>query len=183
MARQFMTSDYRHGARVELVATLGEYFASRDLTINEVAVFGDSVHTTLMCVLDTIGHTIRPSRYRGGSLHKKPQLQGQSLLKMIRLYAEGHDCGEAWSLTGIPEEISFSEFDFALNLNKAFQRGRTVAERFLRTAELLALIPATEDPVRWALEELAHLRHGEKGLFPDVPNGEWLMLSQNNGLE
>jgi hypothetical protein len=27
--------------------------------------------------------------------------------------------------------------------------------------------------VRHALEELEHLRHGERGLFPDVPEHEW----------
>jgi hypothetical protein len=173
MACRFMPQDYLHGARVELVAALSDYLGSRDLSINEVAVFGDSIFTTLLCILDTIGHTIRPSRYRGGSLHKKPQLLGRTLLKMVRLYAEGCSCGEPWSLTGIPDEVSFSEFDFALNLNKAFQRGRTVAEQFVRTAEILALIPASAHPLKRALEELEHLRHGERGLFPDVPDSEW----------
>jgi hypothetical protein len=95
---------------------------------------------------------------------------------MIRLYAEGNSYGEPWSLAGIPDEVAFSDFDFAINLNKAFERGRSVAEQFVRTAELLALIPAAEDPLQHALEELEHLRHGEKGLFPSVPASEWQLL-------
>jgi hypothetical protein len=92
---------------------------------------------------------------------------------MVRLYAEGSILGENWSITGIPEEVSFSEFDLAIHLNKAFQRGEAVAERFLHTLEVLSLLSATENRVDRALRELEHLRHGEKGLFPDVPATHW----------
>jgi hypothetical protein len=173
VARQFMGRDFELGARVELIRNLDGYLTSRDLTINEVVAIDSTIHASLLCVLDTIGQVIRPSRYRGGTLHRKPSLHGQSLLKMARLYAEGSCSGENWSITGIPEEVSFSEFDLAVHLNKAFQRGRPVADTFLHSCELLSLIPASNDRVRHALEELEHLRHGERGLFPDVPEHEW----------
>jgi hypothetical protein len=95
---------------------------------------------------------------------------------MIRLYAEGSFNGENWTITGIPEEVAFSEFDLAVHLNKAFQRDQTVADRFLHTCELLSLIGASEARVRTALQELEHFRHGEQGLFPDVPADEWSFL-------
>jgi hypothetical protein len=171
-----MGRDFEHGARVELIRDLGWYLRSRDLTINEVTAIDNVVHTSLLCVLDTIGHVLRPSRYRSGTLHRAPSLLGTSLLKMVRLYAEGNVLGENWSITGIPEETSFSEFDLAIHLNKAFQRGHAVAERFLHTLELLSLLPATENRVDRALQELEHLRHGERGLFPDVPAEEWARI-------
>ena len=178
VAKQYMGRDFELGARVELIRNLEGYLASRDLTINEAVTIDNCIQASLVCVLDTIGQTIRPSRYRGGSLHRKPSLHGQSLLKMARLYAEGACNEENWTITGIPEEVSFSEFDLALHLNKAFQRGRSVADKFLHTCELLSLISASEDRIRNALEELEHLRHGERGLFPDIPAEEWQKMNQ-----
>jgi hypothetical protein len=173
VARQFMGRDFELGARVEVIRNLTGYLTSRDLTINEVVAFDTTMHASLLCVLDTIGQTIRPSRYRGGTLHRKPSLYGQSLLKMARLFAEGACSNENWTITGIPEEISFSEFDLAVHLNKAFQRGRPVADTFLHTCEILSLIAASDNRVRNALGELEHLRHGERGLFPDIPPEAW----------
>lgn len=173
VARHFMGRDFELGARVELIRNLEGYLASRDLTINEVAAFDNTVHASLLCVLDTIGQTIRPSRYRGGTLHRKPSLYGQSLLKMARLFAEGACSDENWTITGIPEEVAFSEFDLAVHLNKAFQRGSLVADKFLHTCEILSLIAASDNRVRNALAELEHLRHGERGLFPDIPLEAW----------
>ena len=179
VAKALMGRDFEHGARVELIRDLGGYLRSRDLTINEVTAIDTTAHTSLLCVLDTIGHVLRPSRYRSGTLHKPPSLVGNSLLKMVRLYAEGTVLGENWSITGIPEEIAFSEFDLAVHLNKAFQRGGAVADKFLHTLELLSLLPATENRVEHALRELEHLRYGEKGLFPDVPTERWATALRN----
>jgi len=176
VARRFMAKDFGHGARVEIIRDTSRYLTTRDLTINELACFGDEITASILCLLDTVGQVVRPSRYRGGSLHRKPSLHGQSLLKMVRLYAEGVTAGESWTIQGIPEEVVFSDFDFAVHLNKAFQRGRPVAERFLATCEVLCLIGASENPIREALDQLEPLRHGERGLFPDVPPDEWNFL-------
>jgi hypothetical protein len=173
VGRAIMGRDFEHGARVELIRDLSGYLRSRDLTINEVAAIDDVVHTSLLCALDTVGHVLRPSRYRSGTLHRQPSLLGTSLLKMVRLYAEGSVLGENWSILGIPEETSFSDFDLAIHLNKAFQRGPDVADRFLHTLEILSLLPASENRVDRALQELEHLRHGERGLFPDIPAKQW----------
>jgi hypothetical protein len=181
VAKAIMGRDFEQGARVEIIRDLSHYLRSRDLSINEVTAIDDVVHTSLLCALDTIGHVLRPSRYRSGTLHKRPSLLGTSLLKMVRLYAEGVAIGENWSITGIPEEVSFSEFDLAIHLNKAFERDITVADRFLHTLELLSLLPAADNRVDRALRELEHLRHGEKGLFPNVPRQHWERVLEGDG--
>lgn len=173
VARRLMPRDFLHGARVELIREMSGYLSSRDVTINELAVVDAHLTASLVCILDSIGGVLRPSRYRGGTLHRKPSVSGQSLLKMVRLYAEGACAGESWTLMGIPDEVTFSEFDLAIHLNKSFQRSRAVAERFLHTCTLLSLIPASADLLGDTLDELEHLRHGERGLFPDVPANEW----------
>lgn len=172
-AKTYMARDYLHGARVELVREIGRYLGSRDLTINEVASFDGTISTSILGLLDTIGHVLRPSYYRGGTLHRKPSLDGRILLKMIRLFAEGECANESWSVVGIPEETSFSEFDLAIHLNKAFQRDVGVAERFLHSCAILSLIPARDNLLYRVLDDLEHLRHGERGVLPDVPAEEW----------
>jgi hypothetical protein len=169
IAKQYMPRDYTHGARVELVRDFTRYLTTRDITINEVGIFDTALTSSLLAALDTVGYVIRPSHYRGGSIHRAPSLDGRTLLKMVRLFAEAEIHNEPAILVGIPEEISFSEFDLALQLNKAFQRGTPVAQKFVDTLLLLGALDASHTPLPKLLEELEHLRHGERGLFPDVP--------------
>ncbi len=168
-AKRYMPQDYLHGARVELITDISRYLSSRDITLNEVASFADQGSTTLLAALDTAGATIRPSHYRGGSIHRKPTLDGRVLLKMVRLFAEAEAHNESCMLVGIPDQISFSEFDLAIHLNKAFQRGESVATHFIDTLIVLGIIEASSTPLSEVLADLAHLRHGEKGLLRDVP--------------
>lgn len=182
MAREFMTRDYQHGARVELIADMTRYLSTRDLTINEVASFGDRIHASPLAILDSLGYVARPSSYRSGTLRKAPSLDGRVLLKMLRLYAEGRSVDEGWRVVGIPEQVTFSDFDLAIHLNKAFQRGEAVAKSFLGACEIIDLLPVRGDALLAILEELGHLRHGEKGLLPDVPDTFWTRLAQSEDL-
>jgi hypothetical protein len=169
MAQRFMSRDFMHGARVELIRDIQRYLNSRDITLNEVAAFDRSVTLSLLAALDCVGHVIRPSQYRGGSIHRKPSLDGRILLKMARLFAEAEHFAEPALLVGIPDEVSFTEFDLAIQLNKAFQQGFAIARGFIDVLVLLGALEASTDPLQHALSELSHLRHGERGLFPDVP--------------
>ncbi len=177
MARDFMTRDYQHGARVELIADMTRYLSTRDLTINEVASFGDQIHASPLAILDTLGYVARPSSYRSGTLHRAPSLDGRVLLKMLRLYAEGTSVGEGWRVVGIPEQVTFSDHDLAIHLNKAFQRGESVARSFLEACVIIDLLPVRSDALVATLDELGHLRHGEKGLLPDVPDAYWTLVA------
>jgi hypothetical protein len=168
-AKSLMPHDYKHGARVELIRSMPKYLTSRDVTVNELAVFDDVATVSLLGALDTLGHTLRPSRYRGGSIHKLPSLDGRIFLKMVRLFAEAECHGDPVQLVGIPDQISFSEFDLALHLDKAFQRSIEVARRFVDTLVLLGALPASSDPLALALEELSYLRYGENGLLQHAP--------------
>lgn len=169
VAQSLMPHDYRHGARVELIRSMPKYLASRDVTVNELAVFNDTVSVSLLGALDTLGHTLRPSRYRGGSIHRLPSLDGRIFLKMVRLFAEAECYGDPVQLVGIPDQVSFSEFDLALHLDKAFQRSFAVARAFVDTLVLLGALPPSCDPLAALLEELDHLRFGEGGLLPHAP--------------
>lgn len=169
IARTYMPLDYRHGARVELIRSMQQYLASRDVTVNELAVFSNSLSVSILGALDTLGHTIRPSRYRGGSIHRQPSLDGRIFLKAVRLFAEAENAGDPAELVGIPDTVAFSEVDLALHLDKAFQRNTNVARSFVDTLVLLGALPASREPLTALLDELDHLRYGENGLLPHAP--------------
>jgi hypothetical protein len=143
MAQRFMSRDFMHGARVELIRDIQRYLNSRDITLNEVAAFDRSVTLSLLAALDCVGHVIRPSQYRGGSIHRKPSLDGRILLKMARLFAEAEHFAEPALLVGIPDEVSFTEFDLAIQLNKAFQQGFAIARGFIDVLVLLGALEAS----------------------------------------
>ncbi len=169
VAREFMPHDYRHGARVELIRSMSRYLSSRDITINEICAFHAEINVSLLGALDAAGNVIRPSRYRGGSIHRQPSLDGKIFLKMVRLFAEAENFGDSAILVGIPDTVIFSEVDLAINLDKAFQRGSQVARLFISTLVHLGALAASEDPLAQVLEELEHLRHGELNLLPHAP--------------
>lgn len=166
VAQRLMPNDYKHGARIELIRSLPRYFTSRDLTINEVVAFKDEIAISTIGLLDHVSNTIRPSRYQGGTIHRQPELDGRVLLKMIRLFAESEHFNESVELVGLPDIINFSEFDLAINLDKAYQRGPKVAAIFAETLVLLGGLSASSDPLGDLLKQLEHLRYGEQDLIP-----------------
>ena len=131
LSRRLMPRDFERGNGVELVSTEERYFRTRDISINEVLVLGDEVRCTIACLLDTLGFVLRPCYYRSGSLHREAALPGRTLLKMLRLRAEGLEGGESWVVTGVPDDVEVGDFELALELNKALIRGRATAERFV----------------------------------------------------
>lgn len=169
VARIYMPEDFTHGARVEIIKSMSHYMTSRDITWNELAVFENTLFLTPLAALDTMGHTLRPSRYRGGSLHRLPTLDGKILLKLVRLFAEGELWGDPVELVGIPESTSFSDFDLALQLDKAFQRSPETARVFADTLVALGAVNASHDPLDQLLEDLDYLRFGEKALLRHAP--------------
>lgn len=125
-------SDFERGAKVEEIRDLGLYFASRDLTINEVLVFEQRGFCTALCILDFIGRTLRPTKYRGGSLHAKRKLAPMTVAKCLRLAAESESSATGWLVVGIPEEQEVTSLALAVQLRKALERDLDVARSFLR---------------------------------------------------
>jgi hypothetical protein len=173
VARDAMPDDYLRGARVELVREKNRYFATRDLTINEVMYLDGVLSVSFLGLLDSIGHTLRPSRYRGGSIHRPPDLSGRIALKMARLRGEALVDGVSWCIVGLPEQCAFSELDLAVHLGKAFQNGTDAAEEFVRTCVILGMLPERPKPLLAALLDVEHLRHGENSPLKYVPKTVW----------
>lgn len=160
IAKKYMPDDFMKGANVELFQQFPKYFSSRDLTVNECLYLQSTLRVLLIGMLDTLGFVIRPCRYRLGTLHRKPSLQGQLALKMLRLQSEAELRGEAWRVTGIPEEVAFSEFDLALHTGKAFERSEQHAREFIRACQHAGMLEDTKS-FEEIMEDLRYLSVGE----------------------
>ena len=152
VAQQWMPADVEGGHGVELIKNLPNYFAKRDLTVNEIMVLKDSLSCTAIALLDLVGLTLRPCKYKMGSLHRTVTLQGSLALKMIRLWCSGLLRGEPWRIVGLPDVVSFTEFDLALQLHKAFEEGEVCAREFTKRCGDLGLLYPLPDDI--GLEEL-----------------------------
>lgn len=54
------------------------------------------IYVTFRGLIDTQAFIIRPSKYRGGSMHQSKKILGVTTAKMLRLKAEGMVRGESW---------------------------------------------------------------------------------------
>ena len=153
-----MADDFRRGHGVELISDLAHYFRSRDISVNELIHADGLLRATPLAVLDNVGMVLRPCRYLPGTLAKPPALLGRTLLKMLRLRAEGLMRGESWTLSGIPERIDIEEFHVALQLHRSFERSEETARIFVDSLVLLGLFEpeGDSDTLQQVRESLAH---------------------------
>lgn len=159
LSGRYMREDFLRGNGVELIRSFDRYFATRDLSVNEVIHIDGAVHATPLAVLDTAGYVLRPCRYLPGTLRRPPALFGRTLLKMLRLRAEGLIRGEPWMLVGVPERIQLEDFHVALELSRALERSTDVARIFAESLVTLGLLePGSDgDSLSMLIDELAHL--------------------------
>lgn len=170
LARTYMFDDYRFGARVELFDSVTKHLGSRDITINEVMYINGVLTCTPFAILDALTLTLRPSRYRGGTLSRPPQLLGRVLLKLLRLRAEMTFSGTLWRVVGIPEDVTFGEFDLALHVEKSLQRSTEIAESFLDHVHLAGFLGHIDGTFLMpVLEELVHLTIGDSAVIRSIP--------------
>jgi len=142
VSKHFMAEDFARGHGVELLRSSSYYFNSRDLTVNEILYFEGELLVSIVGLLDLLGLLLRPCRFLSGSLSKKPELRGSTLVKMLRLRAESLTAGVSWVLAGVTEEVVISDLELAVQLEKALSRGVDVGERFFALGRELGLFGA-----------------------------------------
>lgn len=163
VSRSCMARDFERGMGVEVCSSLGAYLGTRDLSCNELVLFDGELLVSAVGLFDTLGFVLRPCKYRGGSSRRPPRLDGRTAAKMLRLRAEGIACGGAWHVAGVPISQTLADFDIAIHLSRAIERGAEVAEAFL--AQLRAVGIGDETlTLREAVEEFAPLLSSDSPL-------------------
>lgn len=141
-AQRYMPDDFAMMHRVELVFDdrLDFYFSSRDITLNEVFATDTEVIASRECILDTIRHIIRPTRYElekgyDDEVYEMP-VNDRTLSRILRFYSAAVaqyddfivEDVNLWDL----ERYSIDIFDLALQFDRAIESGTEVAEIYLR---------------------------------------------------
>lgn len=149
LSEAYMPEDYAfgHGVASE---QLNRYFRTRDLTINEVAVIDGEIIATNDCLRDLNYKIIGPTEEEQES-HKSsvsPKITAKALL-IESVFKEYYD--EAWVVDADIDYCSVDDFHLALALNKAFEYGIKVAERFTARVEELGLARVSKDSNPYAL--------------------------------
>lgn len=131
LAEEYMPDDLTYGHGVQEV-NLEEYFKSRDLTINELAVVDGKLRISKQCFDDLRDKVVRPSKFEqyeeDGKIFVGPKTATKCLL--MQSVFETH-FGKS-ELADV-DDVSFTEvsdFYIALGLNKAFQYGTAVTGHF-----------------------------------------------------
>jgi hypothetical protein len=179
-AEKFMPVDFERGAEIEFVPRFEPYFATRDLTVNEVIWRQGECFASSRAVLDMAALELRPVKVRHGTLHRPPTVLGRTVLKLVRLAVEGADKGVPWRVCGLPPEVDVGEFAMAIEFGKSLERGPVVAFQFIRALDSLGLLPAHLSGERATIENVFEdLKHYSIGLRAALPRS--LGLSAGKG--
>ena len=128
LGKKYMPDDYRHGHGVQ-ETEVDAYFATRDLTVNEVFVVDGVAVATERCLGDLREKIIRPTEYEseGWSTGIGPRISMKAKLFSV-IYQSEYGKGSCEGFT-MPSDCG--EFNEALALNKAFQYGFDISRAFL----------------------------------------------------
>lgn len=167
VSARYMAEDWQRGHGVEIRRTMEAYLETRDLSVNECALYADRMIVSPMALFDSLGQVLRPCRYQPGSLSKPPSLNTLTLLKMLRLRSEQLSLGESWMLVGIADGRGAEPLHIAVQLRKALQQGVRVAELYVEELAAIGLLAAHVEHQLWyTLRELSDYLFEGLGFFP-----------------
>jgi len=135
-----------------------EYFATRDLSINEILATDDQIIVTRQCLLDTVRHIIRPTGYERELF--EGNLGPKMTAKIIKFYCEMIERYGGATTKDVDDwelERSFiPPFYIASQLDKMSSHGKEKADSFVRDlvrrTQLPSFIKNTEEAVAYLNE-------------------------------
>ncbi len=175
LAETYAPDDYAHGYGVEVVQDMDKYFKNRDVTINEILLFGTEIICTRQALMDTMRGILRPTEC------KRNEYNGvgpQILAKILRFYAEsivrfGHTISIEESDDMRFEEYFISPFWIALNLDRAYERGYSVAQKYVDVLGEKKQLPPEIDSPEKAVSYLEDLLEGDHFYFRNAPASQF----------
>ncbi|MEI6346275.1 MAG: hypothetical protein WCO79_03540 [bacterium] len=138
VAQKFMPKDLEFGDGVEQVLDMEEYFRTRDLTVNEIVATSDGIVATESALLDTVRNILRLTHFEKTSFRPDGYAGPKMLAKILRFYSQAiNECGRFPTIENIGhdriDEVFISPFWLAVNLDRAWEVGRTKAQDYVDT--------------------------------------------------
>jgi hypothetical protein len=145
LSEKYMPDDHAQGHGIKQIEK--NYFESRDFTINESLVYQGKVYTTKECLLDMVRGIIRfTDNVKEGN--KEYGYDKKLMAKGLRLAAEFTEKGinaEVENESYDSEHID--DFHMALHLDRALERGHSVAQEYVnKLIEYDQIPPHTSTP-------------------------------------
>lgn len=141
LAAKYMPEDLKHGHGIELVPDLDAYFATRDLTINQIAYCNGAVVCTFSAMEDFLNGVLMPTSHVTDA---EGYPQGKITMKMVRMVAEGTLEGTQLSIGCTPFNPKVTPFDIALHLQRALSRGTRAAQYYVQECIRLGFLCETD---------------------------------------
>lgn len=168
IVEQFMSDDAALTDHEVVEEVKDNYFASRDVTINEVYADDSFIFASKQCILDTVRRIIRPTPSELGWDDDDERLGPKMLAKVLRFWVETiHRYGEA-QLTiseGQFSEAFIKPFWILVQLDKALEGNHLVAVAYTEKLKSYGQIPTTIRTPEQAALYLANLVDGPAFMF------------------
>jgi hypothetical protein len=180
IARRFMPKDFEFGDGVEKVLDIDIYFKTRDLTINEILATKKGIIATESAILDTVRNILRLTSFERYNYNPDGYAGPKMLAKLLRFYSEMTQLHDgAPSVLDIGHEridmVSISPFWLAVNLDRAWERGRAYATDYTRTLLINNQLPTHVQTPEDAANYLLDCMRDESFIFRSAPDGDYLM--------
>jgi len=179
LAQEYSPEDFEAASNqegrdtVEYSGDLDEYFNSRDYTLNELYATDNEVVATRQCLLDTVRHVIRLTEYESNMFSDR--IGPKMLAKTIFLYAEAI---ERWGDATVDHNTAYENnfvppFYLAVHLDKAFERGAQVAQRYTRELVNREQIPADINTPEEAADYLLSVMRDKNFYYRHAPTDQF----------
>ncbi len=160
--------------------SIEHYLSTRDFTINELYVSGNSLVATKQCILDTIRGIIRLTDYEYNAYVEEGFSDNKLILKMLRFYSDALSRGFEMNIEE-PMQIEpygLSLFWIAVNIDKAMGVGDKSLETLIITLKAEKVLPehllTTDDILHWIYKEMEprgfYFRYVPKSVYKQEEN-------------
>ena len=158
LAERYMTEDLILGnAKVEALVSPRDYFATREVTVNQLYYLDGEIQITPLGLLDTLGGVIRVTQghmnLNRGKTH--PIVVFKALRFAANLRAEGREPRIVHFRTNFRRRSHPFEFFLALQLSRAYESGAQVAAFYMDYARDWNLLEKADLPADISADEAA----------------------------
>lgn len=162
LTSKFMTDDCKHGAQIEQIRNISDYFSSRDLTINQIVLINDLIFCSYQALQDMLNHVLRTTPF---VVEKNGFPQGRITVKILRLKAESQGVGRPFQIIDSRHNPNVKLFDIALHLERALQRDQATAQRYLAKCIQHGYLKLTSSNIEQAISVLRNNVPGRLNQF------------------
>lgn len=168
MAEKYSPDDFHYGYGMETLE--GNYFDSRDFTMNEVLAHDGNIYLTKQCLLDTVRRVIRFSDFEKEKLSEAEKKGSRSyfdklMAKALRFAAAEIAKGKEMEIADgkVYEYLEIRNFHIALHLDRALGQGYQVALEYIGLMKEKGQLPDYEGSPDEILRQFASDATSEGG--------------------